>query len=218
VRRRPPATVPRSGEIRSRRLAELVRLPRRSPLYPQLARALAAADRLHVLRSNLGPVPVRPTATTRESGCYRLREDDPVDLRVSRRHGRVPLSFLHELGHFVDHQLGYDRSTRAFASASDPAFGRWRTAAAGLPSRVPGRSTRAQRRYFGSFKELWARTYAQTVLLRSADPALERHLAALQAADDVFVWPADGFEAVAAEVECTLAGLGLLAGRRAVAA
>ena len=101
-----PATVTRSGEPRLRPLPELMRLPRRSPLYPELARALAAADALHVLRSDLEPVPVRPTSTISQAGCYRLRKGDPVDLRVSRRHGRVALSFLHELGHFFDHQLG----------------------------------------------------------------------------------------------------------------
>ena len=116
-RRRPPA-VPRSGEPRLRRLSDLVQLPRRSPLYPELARALAAASALHVLHSDLEPVPVRATSTTSQSGCYRLRDGDPVDLRVSRRHDRIALSFLHELGHFVDHQLGHELGA-TWASGQD---------------------------------------------------------------------------------------------------
>src|SRR5688500_17672747 len=119
MRRRYPPTVPRSGQPRLLRLTELVRLPRRSPLYPQLARALLAADALHGLWTDLGPVPIRLTATTRQSGCYRMREGDPIDLRVSGRQDRVPLSFLHELGHLIDHQLAPE--PRRFASTGHPA-------------------------------------------------------------------------------------------------
>ena len=170
-RRRPPA-VPRSGEPRLRRLSDLVQLPRRSPLYPELARALAAASALHVLHSDLEPVPVRATSTTSQSGCYRLRDGDPVDLRVSRRHDRIALSFLHELGHFVDHQLGHELGA-TWASGQDGAFADWRTAVSRLPSRLPAGVGRSRRRYFTSSKELWARSYAQAVLTRSEDPTLQ---------------------------------------------
>ena len=210
VRRSQPASVTRSGEPRLRRLPELVRLPRRSPLYLELARALAAADRLHLLHSDLDPVPVRPTATTSQSGCYRLRKGDPVDLRVSSRHGRVALSFLHELGHLVDHQLGYDPANGTFASGSHDAFSDWRAAAAALPCRLAAGTGRSQRRYFGSAKEVWARSYAQATLTISGDPWLERHLEKLLALEDSFVWPAVELAPVATEVERVLERLGLL--------
>lgn len=210
----PPPTVTRSGELRLRSLADVVALPRRSPLHPQLARALAAADSRHVLRSDLAPVPVRATATTRQGGCYRWRDDDPVDVRVSRLHGRVALSFLHELGHFVDHQLGCGLGAN-WASAGHGAFAPWRAAAAALPSRAAPGSSRSHRRYFDSTREVWARSYAQTVLARSCDPVLEAELARLQAADDAFVWPAVALAPVADAIEDVLAGLGLL--RRALA-
>lgn len=169
-----------------------------------------AADRLHLLHSNLDPVPVRPTATTSQTGCYRLRNGDPVDLRVSRRHGRIALSFLHEFGHLVDHQLGYDATNGTFASAWHEAFTDWRDAAAVLPCRLPARTGRARRRYFGSAKEVWARSYAQTTLTTSGDPSLERHLEGLLAVDDIFVWPGAEFAPVATEVERVLERLGLL--------
>lgn len=182
--RTPPPAVGRSGEPRPRTLAEVVRLPRRSPLYPELARALAATGRLHALRTDLEPVPVRATATTRQSGCYRSREGDPVDVRVSRLHGRVALSFLHELGHLVDHQHGWELGPALRARAV-------------VPSRAPAGSGRSRRRYFDSPKEVWARAYAQAVLARSGDPVLLAELAALQAADDAFVWPEAEFAPVA---------------------
>src|SRR5688572_3241808 len=152
-RRQPPPAVARSGEPRVRALTELVRLPRRSPLHPELARALAAADAVHALESDLEPVPVRATSTTSQSGCYRLRDGDPVDLRVSSRHDRLALSFLHELGHFIDHQLGHELGP-TWASGRHDAFADWRQAVSTLPSRLPSRLPagvgRTRRRYFDS--------------------------------------------------------------------
>jgi hypothetical protein len=206
--RRYPQCVARAGKSRLRPLEDILALPRRSPIASELARALAAASSLHGLRSDLAPVPVRPTATTSEAGAYRFRKREPIDLRVSARSGRVSLGFLHELGHFVDHQLGYDPRNRVWASAIHPAFGPWRVAAAALAGRpFPGGRTR--QRYFESAHEVWARSYAQTVLLRSGDAGLMAELATLQEADDPFVWPLDVFEMVALEVERSFERLGL---------
>lgn len=192
-----------------------MQLPRRSTIYPELAQALAAASSLHVLHSDLEPVPVRATSTTSQSGCYRLRHGDPVDLRVSRRHGRIALSFLHELGHFVDHQLGHELGA-TWASGQHEAFADWRTAVSQLPSRLPAGVGRSRRRYFNSSKELWARSYAQAMLTRSENPTLQRALADLIDRDDVFVWPAAGFAPIAEAIAGTFERLGLL--RPAVAA
>jgi hypothetical protein len=200
-----------------RALTELLRLPRRSPLHPELARALSAADAVHALESDLEPVPVRATSTTSQSGCYRLRDGDPVDLRVSSRHDRLALSFLHELGHFVDHQLGHELGP-TWASGRHDAFADWRQAVSTLPSRLPAGVGRTRRRYFDSTKELCARSYAQAVLTQAEDPLLRGHLAGLIEADDVFVWPVGEFEPVGEEVVRTFARLGLLRRSRSVAA
>jgi Fe-S cluster biosynthesis and repair protein YggX len=186
----------------------MVALPSRSPLAGELQRALAAASSLHGMRSDLEPVPVRATATVTEAGAYRFRKKDPIDVRVSRLGGRVALGFLHELGHLLDHQVFYDRKTRTWASATHIAFESWRTAAAALDRRpLPG--GRGRQRYFQAKHEAWARCYAQTVMLRSGDPLLERQLAKLQADDDPHVWPSPQLEAAAAEVERVFERLGL---------
>lgn len=203
-----PACVPRAGKPRLRPLEDVIALPRRSPLAGELQRALTAASTLHGLLSDLGPVPVRPTATISEAGAYRFRKRDPIDVRVSRLGGRVALGFLHELGHLLDHQVFYDRKTRTWASAVHVAFTSWRTAAARLPRRpLPG--GRYRQRYFNATHEVWARCYAQTVLLRSGDALLAAKLAKLQADDDPHVWAADEFGAVAIEVERVFERLGL---------
>jgi hypothetical protein len=183
-------------------------LPRRSPLCAELERALAAASRLHSLKSDLLPVPVRVTATTSEAGAYRYRRADPIDLRVSNRSGHVATGFLHELAHLVDHQLHYDRRNRVWSSAVHPAFAAWRAAAAQLDRRpFPGGNHR--RRYFESAQEVWARCYTQTVLMRSGDPFLEQQLERLQRADEPHVWTTKQFEPVALKVELVFERLGL---------
>lgn len=200
--------MPREGKPRLRTLDELIGLPRRSPLASELERALAAASQLHGLRSDLSPVPVRPTSTITEAGAYRFRMRDPIDLRVSRVGGRVALGFLHELGHLLDHQIFYERKTRRWASHVHLAFTSWRTAITSLERRpLPG--GRGRQRYFQAVHEIWARSYAQTVLLRSDDPGLQAQLVRLQTDDDPHVWPAEQFAPVAMEVERVFERLGL---------
>jgi hypothetical protein len=208
VARRYPDCVTRFGPPRIRPLEDVVGLPRRSPLCGELERALAAASRLHKLKTDLRAVPVRVTNTTSEAGAYRYRRANPIDLRVSNRSGHVAIGFLHELAHLVDHQVHYDRRARVWASALHPAFARWRLAASQLERRpFPGGSHR--QRYFVSAQEVWARCYAQTVLLRSGDPLLLEQLARLQEMNEPQVWPADGFEPVALQVELVFERLGL---------
>ena len=77
---------------------------------------------------------------------------------------------------------------------------------------------RSRRRYFTSTKELWARSYAQTVLTVTRDPALQTALAGLIELDDVFVWPAAEFEPVAARSSETFDRLGLLRAPRVTVA
>jgi hypothetical protein len=208
ARRCYPGCVAREGSARLRPLEDVVALPRRSPLAAELVRALTAASSLHGLRSDLEVVPVRPTATTSEAGAYRFRKRDPIDIRVSARSGRVAIGFLHELGHLVDHQLGYDPRNRIWASAIHPAFAAWRAAAATVAGR-PFPGGRSRRRYFESAHEVWARCYAQTAVLRSGDQALVEQLERLQRSDDPFVWPAGAFEPVALELQRVFERLGL---------
>ena len=208
ARRRYPSCVGRDGRARLRPLEDVVSLPRKSPLTLELSRALSAASSLHGLLSNLENVPVRATTTTSEAGAYRFRKKDPIDIRVSAVSGRVAIGFLHELGHLVDHQVHFDPESRVWASAVHPAFASWRAVAATTGTR-PFPGGRARQRYFESAHELWARSYAQTALLRSHDRLLLAQLQALQRADDPYVWPAEVFEPLAREVETVFERLGL---------
>jgi hypothetical protein len=208
ARRRYPDCVARWGRARVRPLDELLLLPTRSPLATELSRALAAAARVHMLKSDLVRVPVRITSTTSEAGAYRYRRANPIDIRVSSRSGHAATGFLHELAHFVDHQVHYDRHSRVWASAVHPAFAEWRETVARLsPRPFPGGSHR--QRYFESAQEVWARCYAQTVMLRSGDDFLVGQLEQLQHADEPHVWPREAFAPVAFQVELVFERLGL---------
>ena len=161
-----------------------------------------------MMRTDLHSVPVRVTRTTSEEGAYRYRRANPIDLRVSSRSGHAATGFLHELAHLVDHQLHHDRRSRVWASAVHPVFAHWRAAAARLERRpFPGGSHR--RRYFESAQEVWARCYAQTVLLRSGDLLLLEQLTRLQEQNEPQVWPAEVFDVVALQVELVFERLGL---------
>jgi hypothetical protein len=161
-----------------------------------------------MLKSDLRPVPVRVTATTSEAGAYRYRKANPIDLRVSSRSGHAATGFLHELAHLVDHQVVGDKRSRVWASSVHPAFSEWRAAAARLNGRpFPGGSHR--KRYFQSAQEVWARCYAQTVMLRSSDELLLAQLGRLQRVDEPQVWPMNEFEPVAVQVELVFVRLGL---------
>ena len=98
------------------------------------------------------------------------------------------------------------------AAAGTQATASSRTQARSKPpefERRPLPGGRHRQRYFQSTHEVWARCYAQTVLLRSNDPLLLNQLARLQSDDDPHVWPAEQFERVASEVERVFERLGL---------
>src|SRR2546430_16195803 len=99
ARRRYPDCVARWGRPRIRPLDELLTLPTRSPLADELSRALAAATRMHMLKSDLVRVPVRVTATTSEAGGDRYPPANPIDIRVSNKSGHPPPGFPHPLAH-----------------------------------------------------------------------------------------------------------------------
>ena len=89
-----------------------------------------------------------------------------------------------------------------------PAFASWRSAASTLDRhQLPGGPGR--QRYFQSAHEVWARCYAQTVLVRSGDATLARQLEHLQRDEDIHVWSAEQFAPVAVEVERVFEQLGL---------
>ena len=142
----------------------------------ELREALAAIDSVHG-DGALPAIPVELSRTGRALGQYRFMPmvDRSVDIKVSRTGTHQRLTFAHEVGHFLDHK-GWGGS--GFAAGSDPAAKAWRDAVINSPEvqRLAElrRTNPGQKwyRYATRFDELWARSYAQWVAVRSGDQVM----------------------------------------------
>jgi hypothetical protein len=165
------------AQRRADSLTEAIEIEREaSPQAGVLHRFLAAADRLHAA-PGLPAVPLRFADGHDDVGGYSHRAAVPVAIDISPATFSLLLTGAHEIGHFVDHQLlGRGR----FASESDTAVAAWRDAVRRSEDRTrreavcAGASnlTAAQVDYLLSYREEFARSYAQWVLCRSADREL----------------------------------------------
>ena len=207
-RRQPPAGRAERSAAPAPAPSQALRLPRRSPLHPELARALAAADRVAHPR-------VRPRA--RAGACDLHHEPERLLPAPSRRPGR-PARLAAPRPHRaqLSPRLGTSSTTSSATNWAPPGHrGSTKRSRTGGRSLAPAVAASCRRRplaatYFNSSKELWARSYAQAVLTRSEDPTLQRALEDLIERDDIFVWPAEEFEPVADAIGRTFERLGLL--------
>jgi len=142
--------------------------------------ALDAIDRVHrdgalpriVVRRGL----LRPS----RQGYY-----DPVasQVVVNDATTRPALTMLHETGHIIDlYGLG---TSDAFASVVEAELNDWRRAAGGtqalqrlteLGQTIVEPDKARYLRYLTMVEEIWARSYAQYIVTRSAEPELQRQL------------------------------------------
>ena len=127
-----------------------------------------ALPRIYVLRENL-PAGV--------GGVYDDRVDPPL-ITVARQTLNADLSFLHEIGHFIDHR-GVDRAGE-YASIHSPLLANWRGVVRQSACIVEiermrrGADITAQRAfdYLLSDYEIFARCYAQYIAFKSQHPGL----------------------------------------------
>lgn len=153
-------------------VVELVRLPlRRGPRAAELTRALLAVERA------LGGTPfpeleVALSRSRRISGGY--RHDGRIV--VSRHAEHLGLALVHELGHAFDHLvLG---GARLWASETDALAGWWRAVEASAAYRRLTRAcTPAERAYWPSRRETFARSFAQWVAERARQEPLRQEVA-----------------------------------------
>jgi hypothetical protein len=173
--------------------------------------ALHAIDRVH------GDGALPPTFVRRR----RLRPSrhgyyDPAANEIAVNDGTVrpALTMLHEAGHVVDlHSLG---GSSAFASASDALFDGWRRAVEQthalqmLLSLVPSLVDPDKARYVRYLllpEEVWARSYAQYIVTRSAIPELRLQLDTMRQrppGQTLYIprqWEDGDFSSVATEID-----------------
>lgn len=128
----------------------------------------------------LPQIPVNVSSTHGTLGtysAYRSGDEAAVGIAVSRYGIRPRTTFAHEVGHFLDHK-GW--GGRGFSSANEAAAAEWLRAVRESPTVV--RLTKLKSlnprhvQYLLSPHELWARSYAQWVGTKTADPAMAREL------------------------------------------
>ena len=145
-------------------------------------RVLEVVDLIH----RVGPLPRVPIDHRVEvagaDGQYRFRRHrgEARGIGISQTAPSFEFVLLHEIGHFLDHQALGNRG--GFASTRHAALKGWRTA---VESTWACRTLREVKRvrdqagrpggpvvYLLDYNELWARSYAQYVTLKSRDAAL----------------------------------------------
>ncbi len=188
--------------------------------------AISAANSLHRLPSGIPPakVVVDPTLQSNSPGFYDLRNGE---LHISTVADTPSMTFLHEAGHYLSHRaLGTPGTMGALA----PEMAGW-LAAVGrtdsvqillrlldldtMPLRLPTGETilldvdHGYVRYALNPEEIWARSYAQWVALRTGDAKLLRELD-LDAGQNVYPmqWDDADFEAVARAIDELMETLG----------
>jgi len=193
----------------------------------RMSNALAAIDRVHsdgrLPRLTVEDLPV----SSSNLGAYARKGADSVSFKINPAGSWPELTFVHEAGHFLDHQgIGASGTMESAvvggALADVMAAINASSAVRGLRGfkvdrtldPVVARDITAYIGYLLKGPELWARAYAQWITLRSGDPVLRRQLeAAVNSGRGRGVmrqWDDDDFEAIADAIDEAVRRLGWL--------
>lgn len=205
-------------------------------------RVVTAIDRVHddgVLPS-LPIVRVKGKPSDRY-GSYAYRGDDqiPIEIKMYERPGNDPsehreATLVHEIGHFIDHQAFTPGS---FGSENSPEFENWRKAVDSTAAikklrdmkKYPKKyvETKGQEtghpytispspefvKYGATYREIWARSYAQYIGSKSGDPVIREQNAKIANEGgfyDYRQWQDDDFEIVEQAIDELFRGKGWL--------
>jgi len=224
--KRPPAERPPDRPAPVSDALDVERGPHDRPLRD----ALAAVDAVHA-DGRLPRIPIRRLALSRKRhGHFRHRlGGPPLDIGVHPAARHAALTAVHEIGHFLDYSgLG---EAGEFGSVADDLLGPWRAAVRSSAAvqrlgqlwrftQGKARETQAsggadvvkyavEQRYIEYLlqnEELWARSYAQFIAVKSGHPALREQLDRLRARPERRLyhgaqWDDEDFLPIQAEIE-----------------
>jgi SPP1 gp7 family putative phage head morphogenesis protein len=163
--------------------------------------AISSIDRVHG-DGVLPEIPVKQSHGKYTVGkyAYQTFTGKPVEIAVSSKGNHQALTAVHEIGHFLDHQgMNTDKvgAGKYLSSSKDPLMSKWKDAVTKSEahrqltelyqkpfveykdSRGETRKAIVDRKYISyllSSVELWARSYAQYIAVRSRDPKLLEQL------------------------------------------
>lgn len=187
----------------------------------QIKKATDLIDEVHG-DGILPEIPVVSNGEKKRNGFYSSSAGKAVKVAVSRYGSHPELTALHEIGHFMDHQ-GIIQGK--FASEVSKEFNDWRDAVANSAaikqlSKLQYQKTgkivvdgiekeyivpRKYVKYLLSQKEIWARSYAQFITVKSGDVKLMKQLDSIRdnLASKLFPsqWTDDDFEPISQAIE-----------------
>ena len=193
-----------------------------NPFGKRLRAAAKAIDSIHGVKG-LIRIPVIGTDSRDTNGEFRKHRATgrPIDIHVSKRGSRPELTFVHEIGHFLEttaipgHRYGerdwaFDPYMAGFVSAV------MKTESVAALRKLHGESldpcSRKYLSYLLRVEELWARCYAQYVATRSANPSLSEQLELLRSktcpSPIVSQWWDEEFEPVARAIASLFRSIG----------
>jgi hypothetical protein len=212
------ASSPQAGVIAGAPVSNALRIDAYSKVVKRVTEAI---DRVHS-DGALPTIPVQRSQSGKWLAVYRhTLGGRAVDIRVAASGSHKELSLAHEIGHFIDHQ---GITPGAFASAGDRRFDSWRQAIESsaavrrlrelaetsyviLPDAQRHRINRQHVAYLLEPWELWARSYAQYIAVRSGDQKLLGqldHVLQRQAASAVnynWQWQSEDFRSIAEAID-----------------
>lgn len=201
-------------------MSDALKLPSgRSAVEVELRQAMAAIDSVHG-DGNLPPIPVDlAVSKPKHLGEYAHIWDKAVGIGINPKNSKDQhwgFTFAHEVGHFLDHK-GWGGS--GFSSATEAAAKAWLDAVRASPEVQRLAELHRERPRIDYYKyalkknELWARSYAQWIAVRSGDKKMLETLTKIKtdAAREGYrmsQWGAAEFEPIAKAIDDLFAMLG----------
>ncbi len=230
----PPEPVPGPVGPHGVSVSDALKLPTAKPLREAIRGGLDAVDRVHG-DGKLAEIPLKLSKSERENGSFTYGQATgrAMGMAISTRGDHPELTLVHEIGHMLERTAitGAYAGDRDFSTA--PEFSEWfkaikesravkgLKAIAETPGETvsvagPGASPSAVKinvryiRYLLQHDELWARSYAQYIAVRSGDKTLLDQVKAERAVQ-VYggrQWDDDDFEPIAQAIDAMFLKLG----------
>lgn len=140
------------------------------------------------------PIKNSPSNASYYGAYYFTRAGDAVQIKIRAGGDHKDLTLVHEIGHFIDHK---GIPGREFSSETSAIMDKWREAVdrSSTIKRLRGllegpdvlgfsdghvhRVKNGYLKYLTDYDEIWARSYAQWITLRSSDSVLRKQLVSL---------------------------------------
>lgn len=168
----------------------------------QIREAIAAIDRVH----GDGDLPTIPLlgkvgSKTARGSYWHTTGGSATNIGVKNTGPWPAMTAVHEVGHFIDHQVLGRRGS--FASISSPELAAFRSA---VQSSKAVAEIRRQPTYMQAYYlkevELWARAYAQYIAVRSGNANLRAQLDKIRSTPESWTqWSDDDFAPIASAID-----------------